>query len=287
MAGASRVASNFVALMADTWQEVAVFAGTTIVWGVLWAIGLFLVGIGVGVFVYLMLRRWGAFGAPWSWYRYVRWLWGVVFILSAAVGFAYAGAWLGPGRNVKHYIRDERMIDRVVGNLYFAIILDKADYQATGLESAEQLEKVLTESEALANLAVEDWEAVRDEAVQSAADNFLDRWVLELAADSATEKLTQELGGLDARVIVGILHASPSVEAYLRDHPDAHPLVASVATHFSTIREDACGLVDAVVMPHVWGGIGLGLGGPLVLAGVFAVIRRLGGKGRPKRIMLG
>jgi len=271
-ANAERIAANFAMLMTDNWEPIVKFVGTTILWMVVWAVGLFVVGIFVGLVMYLILRR--LTYAPWRWYRYVRWLWPVGFVLTAALALGYAGLWLGPSRNIKSYIREQHMLDRVVSHVAVAALLDKADYEVSGHETAEDLAKVLSDSRVLQELTGEDFSVSREELISS-GDDFAQRWVLKLATETEAFKLVEALRKVDPQTLMTILTEYRDVEAYLAEHPDAGQEVQAVAAGFGVVREQACELVDTVAMPNVWGAVAIGLLAPAGLAIVFGVIVRL------------
>jgi hypothetical protein len=270
----SHFAANFAMLMADHWRSVAAFAALTVVNAVLWAVGMFLLGIGVGVAGYFLLRRLGLFAAPWSWYRWVRWLWCLLLAVSISIGFAVAGAWLGAGRNVKSYIRDKRMLDRIVVAVAMAAMLDRAGYEARGDETAEQIEKVLTDSEAAGREALADWSRFRREEAEAVTDNFLQRWLVELAIEAATEGF-EDSPLRDPKLAWLMYTEGPCAEEYADKYPDANEGLVAASVFFGRIRGAACGLVDRAVYPNVWTAVGLGVGIPLGLAAVFRGILHL------------
>ncbi len=278
----SRILTNFANMMKGNWKSLAAFAATTVLNAVLWAIGMLLAGILAGLASYFILRRFRLFDATWPWYRFVRWLWPVVFILGAAAGFTYSGAWIGLGRNIKSYIREKRMLDKIVGQVYFAIVLDKASYQTTGQESAEKLEQVLADSEAIGELAMADWAIAREELTTDAAGSPLERWLVQLALRNISDELAEQFGSMDPRLMMVFIGTHPNIDQYLREHPDANPMIAALSVHFEPVRQKGCDMVDSVVHPHAAVGIAAGLLGPALLLGIFCVVVHLAG-GRPGR----
>ena len=278
----SRILTNFANMMKGNWKSLAAFAATTVLNAVLWAIGSLLAGILAGLASYFILRRFRLFDATWPWYRFVRWLWPVVFILSAAAGFTYSGAWIGMGRNIKSYIRQKRMLDKIVGHVYFAIVLDEAGYQATGQESAEKLEQVLADSEAIGKLAMADWAIAREKLTAFPARSPLERWLVHLALRNISDDLAEQLRGLDPRLVMVFFGMHPNIDQYLREHPDANAMIAALSVHLEPVRQKACDMVDSVVRPQAAVGIAAGLLGPALLLGIFCVVVHLAG-GRPGR----
>ncbi len=268
----SRIASNFAVLMQSTWADVAIFAGMTILSAVLWGIGFLFLGLILGLICYFIVRRLRLIRAHWSWYRYVRWLWVVIFMLSGAAGCAYAGAWFGVGRNVKAYIEDKRMLEKILGHCYVAALLDEAEYQATGQESAEDLQQVLADSQTARKLADDVWEEVSDEIVNSGDPSFVERWTRQLALYKGMRDLQDQLYGIDPRVLLAIFIGGENIDAYIAENPGAGPVIVGLATYFQEFRDRACGAVDSVVHPHIWTGLLLGLLAPVALAGAFKTV---------------
>ncbi len=267
---AARIASNFLVLMGDTWGDVALFVGSMVLWAVVWAAGMFFAGIAAGLVVWLLLRRFGLFDARWGWYRWVRWLWPVLFVLSMSIGFCYAGAWMGLGRTLRGYIVDRHMVDKVVGHLWVAIALDSAQYEASGVESVEQLEAVLSDSDAVTNATLADWQAMEDELLADA--NFAERWVYRLTTDSISDRMKEDLAGADPRVVVMFFMDSPNLEQHLAEHPDAHVVVMALSTQMQAAREKVADVVDSFISPNVHTGLWAGLLIPVGLAVLFRVI---------------
>gem|GEM_PF-6127291 len=255
-----RALANFAALMGNSWKQIAFFAATTVLSAVMWALLWVLAGVAAGLVAWMVVRRFRLLDAPWSWYRWVRWLWCAVFVISFAAGAAYAGAWFGVGRNVKHYIRERRMLDKVVSHLVLAAMLDRADYDANGQESAERVQAVLADSDAVSQLAIRDWAAMSEQAARRAGGGFLGPWLVRLAGGDAVDKLARELRGMDVRLVVVLFLTHPNIDDYLAKYPNAQPGVIALAGHFRAIRQGACDLVDALVRPHVRAAAALGLG---------------------------
>lgn len=276
----ARIASNFLVLMGNNWTDVATFIGSMVLWAIVWAAMLFLAGLIVGLLVWLLLRRFGLFDARWEWYRWVRWLWPVLFILSTSIGFCYAGAWTGLGRTLREYIVERQMVDKVVGHLWVAIALDSADYKAGGQESVEQLEAVLADSEAVTNATLADWQAMEDELLADA--NFAMRWIYRLTTASISDRMREELAGADPRLVVMFFMQSPNLEKHLAERPDAQPLVMALSTQMQAARAKVADVVDSFISPNVRTGIWAGLLIPVGLAILFRIIAGATGGRRPE-----
>ena len=148
-------------MLGNNWTDIAWFVGKAVLGAVIWAAILGPAGIVAGILLWRFARRRKLLDAPWPWYRYVRWLWAVLFIAGAALAFAYGGAWLGAGRSVKNSIHEDRVLDKVFSHLLVAVFLDRVGYEATGDDSAAHIQKVLGESEQVTALAREDWRQLR------------------------------------------------------------------------------------------------------------------------------
>ncbi len=144
-----RILNNFLTLLEGSWVDILTFIGGTILGMVLWAVGMAVAGLVLGIILWIILRRKKLFEAPWRWYRYVRWSWAVIFMLVIMIGFSYAGVFIGLERGLKSAIYDDLIVDRIVMHVYQAIVLSEADYKVTGHETAEQLYKVVADTEGI------------------------------------------------------------------------------------------------------------------------------------------
>jgi len=267
---AARIAKNFLVLMGDSWKDIGKLALRLTFSVVLWGAGLLLAGGAAGLIAWLLLRKRRLFDAPFRWYRWVRWLWAVVFVIVPALGCGYAGLWLGGGRAVKRFIREDLIIDRVVANMLVAIFLDSADYAVTGRSQTDEIERVLADSEKVRKLVQDDFaEAVRDFA-ESPKASFAQRWLVRLASTSELQAAAdQALQHVDPALVFVVFIANRNVDEYLQQHPGARLPIAALSAHFASVRNKACGLVDDAVHGNLALGALLGAGIPLVLLGAF------------------
>ncbi|MCY2924178.1 MAG: hypothetical protein NT031_01850 [Planctomycetota bacterium] len=261
----SRIASNFGVLVAKNWPDALLLTGRTVLWAIVWAVLLLPVGMLAGLVSYLLCRKFLPRQAPQAWYRYARWLLAAIFLLAPACGFAYGGAWLGAGRSVRGAIRDDRVLDKLLGAWIIAALMDSADYQATGEESAEQMQKILADSSAIERLVAQDWAESVDRIRKSCGNGIVERTFVSLVTSRTCDALREKLQGLDPRVLVLILR-SPNVDQYIREHPNASPGLVAFSLHFGAMRQEALGLVGKWVWAHLGVGIALGLLGPIALA---------------------
>ncbi|MBI5725266.1 MAG: hypothetical protein HZA50_15005 [Planctomycetes bacterium] len=271
---ASRIASNFVVLLKNNRFEMVKFVGKIILSAVLWCILMLLAGVAVGLIAFFTLRHFKIFDANWNWYCRMRWLWVVLFLLSTSAGFAYAGVWLGIGRAVNGGIRDGRVLDRMVGQIFVAVAMDQADYQMTDDENAGKLDKVLAESEAAGKISRREWQQIKHDIAEVHSDGFWERMLIRETMERSMYKIT-EICSADPRLVVAVFMPGSDTNAYLEKHKDAKPAVMAISGCFQNIRDAACDGVDKLVKPNIYIGILVGLGLPLVLAGLFQISVRL------------
>lgn len=269
----SRIASNFLTLMGNSWGDAAWFAGRCVMNALLWAGAMLLVGMALGVTVFFVLRKYRLFHAPWGWYRYVRWTWGVLFISSIVVGMAGAGAWLGLERQLKYSILTERVLDRIVGNMILAVFMDSAQYQATGSESSEQLQAILGDSETVAQAATQDMsEALR--GVSGRQLSPIQRYALQLLGTGQGQRTLTESLKLNPRMAIALFYGGPNMDRYLKEHPQANPGVMAMSVHFQDLRLGGCRLAESFTRPSLWSWLAAGCGLPFVLLLLFRMTVR-------------
>jgi hypothetical protein len=284
----SRLWNNLWVLSKNTWKDVGWFTGKAIVVALVAGVAGFFAGCVAGLITYLLLRKRRWFDAPWSWYRYVRWMWSLLFIGFFALGFGYAGMNLGAAHVLKKGITDERIVDRAVSQLYCAVAFDTVEYKLAGKEKVEELRKVLEKSEGLASVISADLgklvrEVLDDPRVRENVDPRYRRW-LDTISDSKLgqmtfSKLTKDF---DPRAVVLLFYAmsggDETSRAYIESNPQASPLVAACTEMFANIRLQLCGMVNAVVYPNAAASFILGVGLPLGLTGLLRWMVRLTSK---------
>lgn len=271
----SRLASNFAVLLEREGTEIVEFVGSVLLGAVAGGAAGFLGGVVAGLFLWLLLRRLGLFEAPWGWYRYARWAWAFAFILPLSLGGAYAGAWLSGGGRVLSAIRDRRLLDRIAARLLGALILDKADYEAKGKETAEEYERILADSKGISRLARADLERALAELQGESAGSPLARRAVPLLSREILDRLSASLEGFDPRALFLLLLDHPNLDEYARGHPEAGPGVAALAAQFDGLRAGAVRAVDGAVRGNALAGAGLGLGVPVVLLLLFRLLVHL------------
>jgi hypothetical protein len=269
---ASRVATNFVTLMDRAVRGALRFTKDLLLACLLWTLGgLFLGALG-GFLLWYYIRRRKGFDAPWGWYRWVRWAWFAVFVLPLTLGLAYAGLFFGAGRCLNHYIHDVRVLDQAAAQLLCAVILDKAEYEARGDETAQQYAKVLGDAPQLAPLVQADVEIAAQELRSKIAPGPLTGGVFDLLAPLVLDGMPKEIYGVDPRMLVVVFVSHPNLDAYLNENPQASPALAALAVHFKHARDQAGRVVFALVMPNALLGLGVGLAVPLGAWGIFCLV---------------
>lgn len=282
--GYSRLWHNLWHLSQNTWKDAGWYLVKMTMTGVVAGAGLFLAGCVAGLVVYLVLRRKAMFHAPWGWYRYARWLWAPLFVILFGLGIGYAGANLAVGHVVKKAIREDRIVDRAVSQLYCAVAFDTADYKLTGKEKLEEIRAVLDQSEGLAHVVSSDLgklvrEVAADRRVRENMSPQRQQW-LDTIVNSKLGSLTlaQLSKEFDPRLVILLFYAisegDDASRQFIEAHPKATPLAAACAKMFETIRNQLCGVVNTVVYPNAVASVLLGVGIPFGLLGLFRLVVR-------------
>jgi len=281
----SHVWQNLEVMMKDSWKEIARFAGKTVSMALLMGILFFGSGAILGTATCIMLHRRSLLDAPFASNRYLKWVWFPLFCLSFALGFSYAGAFLGAGRAVKHSILEERIVDKSVASIYCALALDASDYQLHGQETLDEINAVLAQSEGLADVVAADIGRLSKQIIREDAGkgNLTPQqiWALESVSDSRLGKMIIRdiMQDPDPRLVILVLYEfgqeGVASREFQQAHPEAIPVVAALTEFFHVIREELCTLVDSLVYPNVCLGFLAGVGTPLLLLVAFRLgIRR-------------
>ena len=288
----TRLLRNLLTLMGNTWADTAGFAGWLVIKIILWGIVLFILGALVGLLLYWRLRRRKLFSADFGWYRYVSWLWGVAFVMIAALGFGYAGLWLGGSGHVKNAIREDRVLDRVVINLCIAFMADSAEYEVTGSETAQEMYESIVKHEAFADKVLADSVEFSRTLVKLDADGALDEIkdaedavnremlmnlavpVAELSADQLKGMLTKHPPDTVLKVFILLAAGTEELDGYLEEHPEINPVASAATLYCDEVRDAACDMVNGLLIPNVALGAGIGLGAPLLLLALFRLAIR-------------
>jgi hypothetical protein len=243
------------ALGAIAWVSVSV---------ILWSICLCVLGLILGILAFFRLRKRGMFDvAPGTPGRFV-WVWGIVFTLSFSLGGAYGGGWLGLERGIKKQILTKQAVDGLIVSIIQANVLHAANFELTGDETAEELQEVVAQSEAVANLVMDDFIALIDKVIDEQTKDKVPRWIVDIARNKIREKFLEkmqdELHGVDPRLLAIAIFEADS-KKYLEKYPKAKPVAALFAGFLDNIRQEACNRVSGFTRPGMWTGF---LGGLLV-----------------------
>ncbi|MHB1155519.1 MAG: hypothetical protein ACYC26_01640 [Phycisphaerales bacterium] len=258
-----RILSNFATLTAHHWPDAAKLLGGCALNMLLWGTLLLAAGAMFSIALYLLLRRRGWFDAPWAWYRRWRWAWGVILIGCICLGAAGTGVCLGLQRQLHHAIVREHVLDRVVGNIVIALYMDAADYRATGDETAEHVQQIIDDSNAVATLTTQDLHTLFSQL----ADRELTGWrryAFRWFGNKYVSEKIDELLDIDPRAAL-ILFLTPNIDRYLRDHPDAQIGVVMFSRHLEHLRLLAWRGVNALILPWLFTCLAIGLGVPFTL----------------------
>ena len=127
----------------DTMKEFGGVFGKTVFHLIMWSLlGLVLGGIG-GWFLWKTLRDRGWMEVSWGWYRYVRWIWPVLIVLTVSLSLASsAGTW-GSGWAFKKSVREGQVIETVVFKTYAMVMVWRLGPQGEDANESAFLERDL------------------------------------------------------------------------------------------------------------------------------------------------
>lgn len=289
---AGEVSNNFARLMQSSWDDIARVAATVVLRVVLSGVAGFFVGVVIGVVLYLVCLKLGLLRARWRWYRWVGWLWALVFIGVLGLAGGYAGAWLGGGKAIDHAVNREHIPRRVVANLYMAAALDRTEYDATGQESTARLIEVIEGNENLAglslkNLAARFREAIARDLAEDESASRLKLALLEHLSDERLEELAgKELYEADPRVALVVIYtkaADPEAyRTYIEENPERAPVGQAAERMFTRLER---GLTSKLYDLIWWDAVGAAVVAPgilVVCVGLFQLVVHLaGGRATP------
>jgi hypothetical protein len=268
------LAHNFGQLAATCWQDVLIFIGKVVAWGIGGCVALGILGFLFGLILYLILRRYGCFRMPFSWSKYVTWLWVPIFIFAPALGGAYAGFHLGAAHAVNTGFEKHRIIERSLSSLYCAIAFDAIKYNAEGGKSAREIHVALSQSEALGKVVSDDLghvlrQCLDHPSVQSHVTPR-QRSIVERVSNSRLGKATLDYAGKkDPALVVLAFYVvganDQRATLFMEENPEATLALAAVTQYIARIRRECCSYVRGYAIIQSALGAGLGLGGPIVL----------------------
>lgn len=262
-----RLLHNFSFLMRDTWSMAFGLTWRLLLWSLLGAALLALLGGLVGWLSHRWLFR-RFLDAPWRWYRWVRWVWPTLFISLTALGFLAAGAFLGAGYAIRQAINRDRIIDRMVVNLACVVVLENRQHMLTGQEDPEEIARLLDQSASLRAWAVEKTsESLRRDLETHAAEVAHPRltaaflWLAGRGWDKA-----RDTTGLDLRPLYLAFRDPEALEAWKRDHPGSSATLAAFTGQMQAVRRGACQMVNQYVYTQALICAVAGWGAPVLLA---------------------
>ena len=260
----ARVAANFIVLMSREGREIGRFTGAIAFQTMLWGLGAWLVGSLAGYAIFWILRKRSLLDARFCWYRFVRWIWPVLFVVFIGTGLGYAGFWLGGGRAFHKQIHEQRVLDKLVAHLLCAIALDHAQYTATGAETIEAYTRVLGDSDTISDVVEKDFDQEMKALQSKLSGRFAQPWWLALFSNLGLGELLGKLRGMNSRLLFVTLMEHPNLDEYVSKHPEASPSVVALSLHLKLIRDNACLWVDGMVYSHAAIGVATGFGPPLL-----------------------
>ena len=285
-----------VLLQSDFWRE-AGFLGLDLVLGVVWGGVLwFVVGLVAGYVLYRVIRAAKLIHLEARWYRYVRWIWAPLCMLSLAIGLGYGGLWMGGYKSIREAIEERGVIRRAVANVYTAVALDQSDHQLEGDEDIEQIVRLFEDAPALvgqgrSNLSAR-VDAVYVDKSQDPGIGRAQRWIFGVLAntrveDMIVEKLAVHLG--DAaddpeatkyfwQLATLYLVDREAYAAYTADHPEFEFVAAIIQQVVSKAENEATKWARRIAKGNLVVGGLTAAAIPLGLAGVFRLLVWLAGR---------
>jgi len=280
----ARLWKNFTVLMSDLVPPLAVAAARLAGFTLLAGIAGFLTGLILGFGLWFWLRKLGVFDAPYAWYRYFKWLWALLFPVCMALGLAYAAAWFQAGQIAKGAILNDRLMERAIASGYAAVAMDVAKHEIAGGETMAEVQKILQDSEEVAQILSTNLGALLTKhlqvpEVQQALGLTELAWLKNLAESQVGQMVFQKAAANeDTRLVLltfyAIASGDKSREEYLQGHPKAGPAMALVRQYLQRINRELVRLINGLVYPQVVLAILIGLGVPFGLAGLFRLVAR-------------
>ena len=80
---------------------------------------------------------------PWRWYKYVRWMWPVLIVVTLSLGLGSTLATWGSGRAFKKAAREGEVIEKAVFNIYAMVMVWRLDSKGSDTNATALLEQDL------------------------------------------------------------------------------------------------------------------------------------------------
>ena len=173
---------------------------------IIWSlVGFFAGGVG-GFFAWRALRDRGWLDVSWGWYKYVRWMWPVLLILTLSLGLSsMLGSW-GAGRAVKKGVRQGEVIETAVFNTYAMVMVWRVDPKQGDANGSALLEKDLAAAvaklretdEQAQELEKESREQLLTKMEEQAGGGRVRKWFFGKVLDLIFDQVKEDLSGQDA-----------------------------------------------------------------------------------------
>lgn len=274
-ANGKRVMANFLTLAKNSWVDVAYSAGallaSTALWSIIFGVGGFLLGIAI----YIGLLAFGWASWKWQYFWVIGWLIPVLFAASFTIGFGYAGSFYGARKFCYQAIDEDHLIERVSMTMYCAMIMEHAEYEATGEESVADLIQVVESAEDYQLEFDEEFrETLKSQVLSEEQEHG---WMETQAVDFGVELIDGQIGkwvkenGVDLRVLV-VAYMNRSEAESKFGAVNVQNVLAAAAPLFERGHEVAKAWLDTLFLPNIYIGCGLGALIPLGLLMVVHLI---------------
>jgi hypothetical protein len=277
----ARLWKNFSVLIPDVAGLLAATFARLAGYSLLAGIAGFLAGILAGILLWLWLRKRGVFDASHGWIRYCKWVCALLFPASAALGLAYAFAWLQAGYIAKGAILHDRLLERTVACVYAAVAMDAAKHEISGKETMAEVGKILQESDDLSqilhtNLGALVLKNFQGPEVKEMLGDGASEWINRIAESQAGRlALEKAADNAEARLVLLAFYAiatgNQAPEEYVKGHPKTGPAVVLAREFLQRVDHELVRLINALVYPQVIVAILVGLGLPLLIAGLLLI----------------
>ena len=261
---AGRISSNFLTLMKNSWDDVA-FSVLDLIQNVSFYTLIFAVmGFALAIVSFLIIRAFGWTKFGWNYYWTICWILPLLFIVCFTFGFGYAGFFYGAKVYCKKMIEEEHIIERATMTMYCTMIMEHADYEATGEESVGDLLSVMDSAD---EYHIEFDDNLKDQLKANLEEEELgwfENFVMEKAVSLVDGKLAEysKECGIDIRVfIVAFLNRDAAEKEFGEDK--VKTAIALATPLFEKTREYAAAYVSIPLNIQYYAGLILGAGIPL------------------------
>lgn len=284
----TRLWKNFTVLFTELVEPFVIVIAKLVGLALLAGIAGFFVGGLLGFLLWYVLRRYGWLDAPYSWYRYFKWMWAFLFPICAALGLAYAAAWLEAGHVAKGALTKDRLVERTVASVYAAVALDAAKHEISGRETMAEVQQILHQADELSQVLSTNFGTLLQQSfaapeVQKALGLQDNAWLKGLAASRLGQiAFDQAAKSEDARLVLFAFYAIASGDKakaeYLQNNPKAGPAVVLARDFLQRVNRELVSLINWLVYPQAGVALLAGFGVPLLLAALFRLVAGLARK---------